>query len=101
MSDRDLKLDSKYNIVSRVAQLERRVSELENELKKKMEQFNYVIARRWSKEETQLCCYTFHTTVFYGDMKNAKDTLEFIKSRADEKESDQYQIYKIDDEPLI
>jgi hypothetical protein len=34
-------------------------------------------------------------------MKNAKDTLEFIKSRADEKESDQYQIYKIDDEPLI
>lgn len=34
MSDRDLKLDSKYNIISRVAQLERRVSELEDKIKK-------------------------------------------------------------------
>ena len=34
MSDRDFKLDSKYNIVSRVAQLERRLSELEDKIKK-------------------------------------------------------------------
>lgn len=34
MSDKDLKLDSKYNIISRVAELERRVSELEKQLKR-------------------------------------------------------------------
>jgi hypothetical protein len=34
MTDKDLKLDSKYNIISRVAQLERRVSELEDKIKK-------------------------------------------------------------------
>lgn len=101
MRDRDLKLDSKYNIVSRVSELEKRVMDLENKLKKKMYQFNYVIARRWDEKETQLCCYTFHTTVFYGDMNDAKNTLEFIKGRADEDKVDQYQIYKIDDEPLI
>lgn len=65
-----------------------------------MDKFNYVIARLWSKEETQLNCYTFHSTVFYGDMKDAKNTLEFIKGRADEDKSDEYQIYKIDDTPL-
>jgi predicted amidophosphoribosyltransferase len=32
--DRDLKLDSKYNIISRVSQLEKRVSELEKQLKR-------------------------------------------------------------------
>ena len=66
-----------------------------------MDKFNYVIARLWSKEENQLNCYTFHTTVFYGDMKDAKNTLEFIKSRADEDKAEEFQIYKIDDEPLI
>jgi predicted amidophosphoribosyltransferase len=34
MSDRDLKLDSKYNIISRVVELEKRVTELENKLKR-------------------------------------------------------------------
>lgn len=34
MTDRDLKLDSKYNIISRVSELERRVSELEKLLKR-------------------------------------------------------------------
>lgn len=65
-----------------------------------MEQFNYVIARRWDEEKNQLNCYTFHTAVFYGDIEDAKNTLEFIKGRADEDKVDQYQIYKINDEPL-
>ncbi len=34
MSDRDLKLDSKYNIIRRVVELEKRVSELEDKIKK-------------------------------------------------------------------
>lgn len=34
MTDRDLKLDSKYNIISRVSELEKRISELEKQLKK-------------------------------------------------------------------
>lgn len=101
MWNRDLNLDSKYNIVSRVAELERRVMKLENKLNKKMEQFNYVIARRWDEKETQLNCYTFHTTVFYGSIEDAKNTLEFIKGRADENKAEEFQIYKIDDEPLI
>jgi hypothetical protein len=54
----------------------------------------------WSEEENQLNCYTFHTTVFYGDIEDAKNTLEFIKGRADEDKVDKYQIYRINDEPL-
>jgi hypothetical protein len=65
-----------------------------------MDRFNYVIARLWSEEENQLNCYTFHTTVFYGDIEDAKNTLEFIKDRADEDKVDKYQIYRINDEPL-
>lgn len=65
-----------------------------------MNQFNYVIARRWEKEKNQLNCYTFHNTVFYGDMQDAKNTLEFIKGRADEDKSEQFQIYIINDTPI-
>lgn len=63
-----------------------------------MDQFNYVIARRWEKEKNQLSCYTFHSTVFYGDIDDARKTLEFIKGRADDK-PEEYQIYIINDEP--
>lgn len=66
-----------------------------------MDRFNYVIARLWSKDKNQLNCYTFHTTVFYGDMEDAKNTLEFIRGRAEEENALEYQIYKINDEPLI
>jgi predicted amidophosphoribosyltransferase len=34
MSDRDLKLDSKYNIISRVVELEKRIRDLEERLSK-------------------------------------------------------------------
>lgn len=64
-----------------------------------MDKFNYVIARRWEKEKNQLSCYTFHTTVFYGDIDDARKTLEFIKGRADHK-PEEYQIYVINNEPL-
>lgn len=66
-----------------------------------MEQFNYVIARRWEKEKNQLNCYSYHNTVFYGDIQDARNTLEFIKGRADEDKKDEYQIYKIDDNPIV
>jgi hypothetical protein len=65
-----------------------------------MEEFNYVIARKWFDDSNQLNCYTYHNTVFYGDLKDAQNTLEFIKGRADEHQ-DEYQIYKLSDEPLI
>jgi hypothetical protein len=39
--------------------------------------------------------------VFYGDEEDAKNTLEFIKGRADEDKKDQYGIYKINDIPLV
>ena len=65
-----------------------------------MEEFNYVIARKWFDDSNQLSCYTYHNTVFYGDLKDAQNTLEFIKGRADEHQ-DEYQIYKLSDEPLI
>lgn len=64
-----------------------------------MEKFNYVIARRWEKEKNQLSCYTFHNTVFYGDIEDARNTLEFIKGRADDK-PEEYQIYIINDNPI-
>jgi hypothetical protein len=65
-----------------------------------MDNFNYVIARLWSEDDIRLNCYTFHSTVFYGDMKDAQNTLEFIKNRVDEDKSSEFKIYKINDEPL-
>jgi hypothetical protein len=65
-----------------------------------MNKFNYVIARRWDKEKNELSCYAFGATVFYGDLVDAKNTLEFIKGRADGDDKEQYQIYKINDEPI-
>jgi hypothetical protein len=67
---------------------------------KSTELFNFVIARRWEKEENQLNCYTYHNTVFYGDMKDARNTLAFIRGRADENTAHEFEIYKIGDEPL-
>jgi hypothetical protein len=64
-----------------------------------MDNFNYVIARMWFKDSNQLNCYTYHNTVFYGDMAEAKRMLEFIKGRAGEN-ADEYEIYKISNEPL-
>ena len=65
-----------------------------------MEEFNYVIARKWFDDSNQLNCYTYHNTVFYGDMKDARNTLEFIRGRADEDKAHEFEIYKIGDEPL-
>jgi hypothetical protein len=65
-----------------------------------MDKFNYVIARRWDKEKNELSCYAFGTTVFYGNLVDAKNTLEFIKGRADEVEKEYYRIHKINDEPI-
>ena len=65
-----------------------------------MDKFNYVIARRWDKEKNELSCYAFGATVFYGDLVDAKNTLEFIKGRADEVEKEHYRIHKINDEPI-
>ena len=62
--------------------------------------FNYVIARMWFHDNNQMNCYTYHNTVFYGDMEDAQNTLEFIKGRAEEDKADEYRIYKINDEPL-
>lgn len=66
-----------------------------------MDKFNYVIARLWSNKNNELNCYTYHTTVFFGNMKDAENTLEFIKGRTSEDpEPKEYRIYKINDEPL-
>ena len=58
--------------------------------------FNYVIARKWFDDSNQLCCYTYHNTVFYGDMKDAIDTRNFIRGRADD-HNDEYDVYIIND----
>ena len=68
--------------------------------KNKMYRFNYVIARKWSEESNELNCYTYHNTVFYGDIDDARNTLEFIKGRADEDKKDEYEIHKISDMTL-
>ena len=64
-----------------------------------MDKFNYVIASMWSDKDNRLNCYTFHTTVFYGDMEDAKNTLEFIRDRADNP-PEIYSIFKIDETPI-
>jgi hypothetical protein len=68
--------------------------------KNKMDKFNYVIARKWFDDSNQLNCYTYHNAVFYGDIEDARNTLEFIKDRADEDKKHQYRIHKINDRPL-
>ena len=66
-----------------------------------MDNFNYVIARRWYDDSNQLNCYTYFNTVFYGNIEEAREQLEFLRGRADEDKRDQYQIYKIDDNPIV
>ena len=61
--------------------------------------FNYVIARKWFDDSNQLNCYTYHNTVFYGSLEDAKDQRYFIRGRADE-HANEFEIYKISDEPL-
>lgn len=58
--------------------------------------FNYVIARRWYDDRNELCCYVYHNTVFYGDLKDAISTRDFIRDRAED-HNDEYEIYKIED----
>ena len=60
------------------------------------DKFNYVIARRWYDDSNELCCYTYHNTVFYGNAEDAISTRDFIRNRADEN-SEEYEVYKIDD----
>jgi hypothetical protein len=62
--------------------------------------FNYVIARKWFDDSNQLNCYTYHNTVFYGNLEDAKDQRDFIRGRADEY-ADEFEIYKINDDALI
>lgn len=64
-----------------------------------MDYFNYVIARRWEKENNRLDCYSFHSTVFYGDMEDAKKNLEFLRGRADHN-PEEYEIYIVNDKPV-
>ena len=65
-----------------------------------MDRFNYVIARRWDKEKNELSCYAFGATVFYGDMVDAKNTLEFIRGRDSHYPPEEYEIYRIPDVPV-
>lgn len=66
-----------------------------------MEKFNYVIARWWhpNTDDNRLCCYAYHNTVFHGTMEDAIATRDFIRGRVDD-HADEYEIYKISDEPL-
>ena len=58
--------------------------------------FNYVIARRWHDDRNELCCYTYHNTVFYGNLEDAISTRDFIRGRAED-HNDEYEIYKLED----
>jgi hypothetical protein len=64
-----------------------------------MEKFNYVIAKKWSSDTNSLCCYAYGATVFYGDIEDAKESLDFIRDRIGVNPDD-YQIYKIENMPL-
>jgi hypothetical protein len=66
-----------------------------------MDEFNYVIARKWypDTDKNQLNCYAYGSTVFHGNMEDAISTRDFIRGRDDEHQ-DEYEIYKISDEPL-
>jgi len=65
-----------------------------------MDKFNYVIARKWNDDSNELCYYRYLSDIFYGDIEDAKNTLEFIKGRADDDKKQQYQIHKINDKPI-
>lgn len=60
------------------------------------EKFNYVIGRKWGDKDNSLSCYTYHTTVFFGDIEDAINTRDFIRSRADKYEASEYEIYRIE-----
>lgn len=64
-----------------------------------MEHFNYVIARKWDEDSNHLSCYSYGRTVFYGNLEDANEMLDFIRNRVDEN-PEQYEIYKINDTPI-
>jgi hypothetical protein len=64
-----------------------------------MEYFNYVIARKWSEDSNHLSCYCYGNTVFYGNLEDANEMLDFIRNRVGET-PEEYGIYKINNIPI-
>lgn len=63
-----------------------------------MSKFNYVIARKSEGSRGELSPYHFYdTTIFYGDLDDAKRTLHCVKT-LDERFANEYQIHKLTEE---
>jgi hypothetical protein len=60
-------------------------------LNRKNPKFNYVVAKPWNENSNSLCCYTYGTTVQYGDDDNA----EFFKEYVEKETKEKYFVYKI------
>jgi len=47
------------------------------------DQYNYVVARYWSKDDNRLCVYAYGNEVHYGTKAEANRMAELITERAD------------------
>ena len=51
-----------------------------------MKQFNYTIGRYWENDSGSIATYKVYTNdVFYGTLKEAKQTLKYIKKQSPDK----------------
>lgn len=68
--------------------------------KKKLEEFNYVVARLWYEDEPDnLCIYAYGSEVHRGTIKDAQSFLDYVK-RGNKDEAKEYSIYKVNFEKI-
>jgi hypothetical protein len=58
-------------------------------------EFNYVIGYPWCEDQPdKLAIYSYGGEIQYGNIEDAKDMLEYVRSQGDE-DSEKFAIYRI------
>jgi hypothetical protein len=59
------------------------------------EEFNYVIGYPWREDQPdKLAIYSYVGEIQYGNIEDAKDMLEYVRSQGDE-DSEMFAIYRV------
>lgn len=60
------------------------------------EEFSYCVGKPWnSKNPNSICVYTYHNSIHYGTMEDAKNFLKFVEVREGGKKYNIYKLVKI------
>lgn len=61
------------------------------------QEFSYCIGRPWypAKVDSAICCYSYGSTVFHGNIDQANKMRDFINTQSDEKDYQVYMLVKV------